>query len=276
MRFEKEVQDQYLTYSSLGNRVAAKLSLYGKQPFLPELCDLMGTGKVTGAETLGTVEISVNQIIGVAGACGKDSYTTDFLPIASADSSFADTWREIYSDCLNEKEISPISCYEYCGQFYVIDGKKRVSVMKCQGASLMKANVIRVLPTDKDCKEPIAHYSFLESYQKTGLYQVCPCSKYTFEDLQTAMGHEKDYVWTNQDRYFMLFTLSTVECALKLCKLNKLAVNPIDALMLLVENHSYQEVIRMSSWQMAKCFKANKEALLSLCAPEQKTIQQIA
>lgn len=276
MRFEKEVRDQYLTYSALGNRVAGKLSLYAKQPVLPELCDLLGTRKVTGTESLGVVEIPVNKIVGVASICGNHSYTADFLPLESYADRFADTWCGIYLDYLNDKEIAPISCYEYLGQFYVIDGKKRVSVMKCSGARVMKANVIRVFPADAEGAEAIQYCSFLESYKKTGLYEICLSSKYTFEDLQKAMGHDKDYVWTKHDRHSMLFTLISVEYGLKRSKLNKLTLNPIDAFMFLVENYSYQEAIRMSSLQMAKCFNANKEKLLALLAPEQKNVRKIA
>ena len=276
MRFEKEVQDQYLTYSALGNRVAGKLSLYAKQPVLPELCELLGTSRITNTESVGVVEIPVNKIIGIASICGKDSYTADFLPVESSTSRFAATWCSIYLDYLNERDIAPISCYEYLGQFYVIDGKKRVSVMKCHGVSVMNANVIRVLPSDKNSEESIQYYSFLESYRKTGLYQVCLCSKYTFADLQKAMGHDADYMWTAEDRHFMLLPLSSVQYGLKMSKLNKLALNPIDAFMFLVENHSYHEAIRMSCWQMAKCFKANKEKLLALSSTEQKTVQKIA
>lgn len=276
MRFEQEVRDQYLTFSSMGNRVAAKLPLYVKQPLLQDLCDLLGSSKVSRAESLGVVEIPVNKIVGIASICGKDSYTVDFLPLESPSSRFAETWCNIYLDYLNDRKITPITCYEYLGHFYVIDGKKRVSVMKCNGAPVVAANVIRVLPSDENSAESIQYYSFLESYKKTGLYQVALGSKYTFEDLQKAMGHDKDYQWTNQDRHFMLFTLCSVEYGLKMSKLNHLAFSPIDAFMLLVENHSYQVASRMSSWQMAKYFKANKEKLYALCPSEQKTVQKIA
>ena len=148
--------------------------------------------------------------------------------------------------------------------------------MKCHGVSVMNANVIRVLPSDKNSEESIQYYSFLESYRKTGLYQICLCSKYTFEDLQKAMGHESNYQWTKYDRHFMLFTLISVEYGLKMSKLHKLALNPIDAFMFLVENYSYQEAISMFSLQMAKCFNANKEKLLALFAPEQKNVRKIA
>ena len=276
MRFEKEVRDQYLTYSALGNRVAGKLSLFAKQPFLPELCDQYGSSEFTDTESLGVIDVPVNKIVGIASICGKYSYTVDFLPIMPSNSQFAKTWCNIYYDYLNEKEISPILCYEYLGNFYVIDGKIRVSVMKCHGVSTMKANVIRVLPSNKNSEESIQYYSFLESYRKTGLYQICLCSKYTFEDPQKAMGHESNYQWTKYDRHFMLFTLISVEYGLKMSKLHKLALNPIDAFMFLVENYSYQEAIRMSSWQMAKCFNANKEKLLALFASEQKNVRKIA
>ena len=276
MRFEKEVRDQYLTYSALGNRVAGKLSLYAKQPVLPELCNLLGTRKMTNTESLGVVEIPVNKIVGVASICGKYSYTADFLPMESPDSQYAQTWCGIYLNYLNEKEIVPITCYEYLGQFYVIDGKKRVSVMKCHGASVMNANVIRVHPSTQDSKESIQYYSFLESYKKTGLYQICLCSKYTFADLQKAMGHDEDYQWTKYDRHFMLFTLNSVEYALKFGKLNRLGINPIDAFMFLIENFSYETAVRMPFLQMVKYFKENKENLLKLYNSEEKAAQKIA
>ena len=158
MRFEKDVQDQYLTYSALGNRVAGKLSLFAKQPFLPELCDQYGSSKFTDTESLGVIDVPVNKIVGIASVCGKYSYSVDFLPIMPSNSQFAKTWCNIYYDYLNEKEISPILCYEYLGNFYVIDGKIRVSVMKCHGVSTMKANVIRVLPSNKNSEESIQYY----------------------------------------------------------------------------------------------------------------------
>lgn len=276
MRFENEVRDQYLTYSDLGNRVATKLSLFSKQSYLPELRDLLGTSEYKNTESLGVIEIPVNKIVGIASICGKYSYTVDFLPVMPPHSRFADTWCNIYLDYLNEKKISPILCYEYLGNFYVIDGKTRVSVMKCHGVPTMAAKVIRILPTDKDSAESIQYYSFLESYRKTGLYQVCLCSKYTFDDLQRAMGHDKDYQWTEDDRRFILFALISVKYGLKLSKLNDLAINPIDAFMVLVDNFGYAAAIKMSSLQMAKFFKANKEKLLTLCHPVQKKVKRIA
>ena len=89
MRFEQEVYNQYLTYSSAGNRVAAKLSLFGKRQFLPELWTLLGSSKMPETESLGVIDIPVNKIVGVASICGNYSYTVDFLPIDPPSSRFA-------------------------------------------------------------------------------------------------------------------------------------------------------------------------------------------
>lgn len=272
MEFQNEVYEQYLTYSSLGNRLAAKISVFDKNTDLPELCDLVGTGKIDGAESLGVMEIPVDKIVGTAGICGKESYTADFLPVEKPDSKFAETWRNIYLNHLNNKEIPPISCYEYLGKFYVIDGKKRVSVMKCNGAPAIAADVIRVLPAGQETQEALHYYSFLESYKKTGLYQVALCPKYSFEDLQKALGHEKDYQWTKFDRSSMMFRLYTVASALRMSKFNHLPISPVDALMVLFEGFSNEEVIKMTSWQMAKYFNHNKEKMLAICPQQAKKI----
>lgn len=271
MDFKNEVYEQYLTYSSLGNRLAAKISIFDNNTDLPELCALVGTGKIGGAESLGVMDIPVDKIVGTAGICGKESYTADFLPVEKPSSRFAETWCSIYLDYLNDKKIHPISCYEYLGKFYVIDGKKRVSVMKCNGAPLIAADVIRVLPAKQEEQETIHYYSFLESYKKTGLYQVALCPKYSFEDLQNALGHEKDYEWTKFDRSSMLFRLYSVASALRLSKFGRYSISPVDALMVLFENFSNEEVTKMTAWQMAKYFNHNKEKMFAICPQQAKS-----
>ena len=74
----------------------------------------------------------------------------------------------------------------------------------------------------------------------------------------------------------MLFTLSSVEYALKFSKLHRHGINPIDAFMFLIENFSYETAVRMPFLQMVKYFKENKENLLKLYDSEEKATRKIA
>ena len=276
MRFQKEVHEKYLTYFAKGSRIDAKTSRYDRYQCPPELSAMLRSGKLTNAEELGVLEIPVSKIVGIASICGKESYAGDFLPIVSPKNSFADNWCSIYSKYLNGEKIAPITCYEYLGKFYVVDGKKRVSVMKCNGIHLISANVTRIHPIDKESPEAVHYYEFLKSYQTTGLYQIDLCPKFSFDDLQRAIGCDLDYQWNPFDRAFMLTILKTIESALALAKLDHLSIHPIDAFMVLLETHSYQAAVQMDLLQMAKYFKKNKKVLTDLYTPEQHTFQQIA
>ena len=74
----------------------------------------------------------------------------------------------------------------------------------------------------------------------------------------------------------MLFTLNSVEYALKFGKLHRHGINPIDAFMFLIENFSYETAVRMPFLQMVKYFKENKENLLKLYDSEEKAPRKIA
>ena len=43
---------------------------------------------------------------------------------------------------------SPVTCYEYMGEFYIVDGIKRVSIAKCHGLPTIPATVTRILPAN--------------------------------------------------------------------------------------------------------------------------------
>lgn len=58
---------------------------------------------------------------------------------------------------------------EYLNHFYVMEGHKRVSVLKYFGAITIPATVTRLLPKPSDDPEVAAYYEFLDFYKMTGL-----------------------------------------------------------------------------------------------------------
>ena len=276
MRFQKEVYEKYRTCSAKGKHIDARTPRYDRFQCPDELTAMLRPGKRIETEELGIMEIPVSKIVGIASICGKESYAGNFLPIASPKSSYAEAWCNIYLKYLNDVEIAPILCYEYLGKFYVIDGKKRVSVMKCNNIPLLRAKVMRIYPVDKESPEAIRYSEFLKTYETTGMYQIDFCPKYTLADLHKAIGCDVNYKWNQYDRAFMQTVLQSVNSALKLGNLEHLSVNAIDAFMVLLEEHSYQAATQMNLWEMAKCFKKNKKLLMGLYCTEKRAAKQIA
>lgn len=253
MRFQKEVQQRYLQVHQLAKRSVCKAERKRKEASPRELKYDMDKSATVDSIELGVVEIPVNQIVGTAVFGEKDLYSPDFMPVASANSPYAEQWCQIYMDYLSDEGWrSPIRCVEYMGHFYVLDGKKRVSVLKAHGAYTTDAIVTRMLPAKSHDPEVQRYYDFLEDYEKTGLYQVAFTQPGGLTKLHAALGFEEDHVWSDQDRYNFIFNLYSVEYALRIAYQGHLNITAADAMITLLEDYSYNEIRKMYPWDLTK------------------------
>ena len=63
----------------------------------------------------------------------------------------------------------PVTALEYMGYYYVIEGNKRVSVMKYLDAASIDGEVTRLLPPKSDDPAVQLYYEFVAFYADTGL-----------------------------------------------------------------------------------------------------------
>ena len=125
MRFQKEVWETYSTAQNYARRVIRRNERNGIVNVLPALADVLEGEATSGKLELGVLEIPVDQIVGIATESGKENYTSDFLPVPSVKSDFAEAWCNLYLEFLSDKGLTdPVQCFEYMGKFYVADGKK--------------------------------------------------------------------------------------------------------------------------------------------------------
>lgn len=253
MRFETEVWDRYFEVQNQAVRTVRKNADKEVDISLPVLEDVLAQKNVAGEVELGVLDIPVNQIVGTAYDSDRETYVDDFLPIPSARSEYAQKWTQIYLEHLSDAGLAePIRCYEYLGAFYVIDGKKRVSVLKAHREMAVKAYVTRILPVQSEDPKIQAYYEFMRTFEKTGLYQIAFSQPGMAEDFLRALGYEPDYVWNESDRFGFLFHWYPFARALKLAFDGTLKITTADALMVLLKNHSYAELCKQPSWILAE------------------------
>lgn len=253
MRFETEVWDRYFEVQNQAVRTVRKNADKEVDISLPVLEDVLAQKNVAGEVELGVLDIPVNQIVGTAYDSDRETYVDDFLPIPSARSEYAQKWTQIYLEHLSDAGLAePIRCYEYLGAFYVIDGKKRVSVLKAHREMTVKAYVTRILPVQSEDPKIQAYYEFMRTFEKTGLYQIAFSQPGMAEDFLRALGYEPDYVWNESDRFGFLFHWYPFARALKLAFDGTLKITTADALMVLLKNHSYAELCKQPSWILAE------------------------
>ena len=269
MQFMFEANLQYSSTLKRAQKQNKKREKQSEAIHPKQLNAFLDESMVAGKTDLGVMEIPMNMIAGIADETEKDLYSADFLPLSPMKSAYADQWCSLYQEYKEDKEfLSPLYCYEYLGEFYVIDGKKRVSVLKSGNASTVRAYITRIIPVASEEKGIKLYNEFLEYFKLTGLYQVRFSKFNCFEKLQAAMGHEPDQSWNDEERIQMLKDLMRMEEALNEAFGGYLNVTPADAILVLLEDYSLKLVRKMAVSVMADRLQTEWKKLYSICHPD--------
>jgi basic membrane lipoprotein Med (substrate-binding protein (PBP1-ABC) superfamily) len=122
------------------------------------------------------------------------------MPLLAADTEFAMKWASLSTMLQEEGLRDPIKAYEYMNHFYVMEGNKRVSVMKYLGAVSIPGTVIRVVPKRTNTKENRLYYEFMNFYQYSNINYIYFTEPGSYKKLQTALGKKSDQMWTNDEK----------------------------------------------------------------------------
>ena len=158
----------------------------GEEPglrVLPENPDTLAVRR----ESLGVVE--------------KNAFSRGFYPVLQEESEFAHKWSNLCKAHLEEGIRDPIKAVEYLNHFYVVEGHKRVSVLKYFGAISIPGVVTRLLPKPSDDPEVVAYYEFLDFYQMTGLNFVVFKRPGEYRELLQALGRTNREAWSAEEIY---------------------------------------------------------------------------
>lgn len=246
MRIQAESWAVYRKAYNAGRREVKKQVKQGSDPYLRSLSGFLKDDMVAEKVSLEVMDIPTEKIVGIATDEGRDLYTLDFLPLSAPDGEFASKWCKLYWYYLSNKGIRcPITCYEYMGEFYIIDGLKRVSIAKCHGIPTISASVTRLLPIKTGKATVQRYYDFLSCFEKTGLYQIAFTKPYSFERFQKALGYEPDHVWDEADKLEFLFNWHVFEYAFQEAYNDYLHITPADAFLVLLEELPYEKLREM-------------------------------
>lgn len=268
MHFQLEARALYRKAHTLGKKNIRKSVKEGTDPYLKELSSFLDESMVASKEELGIMEIPTENIVGVASDSAKELYASDFMPLSAPDTEFADQWCTLYLHYLSDEGIhGVITCYEYLGCFYVVDGKKRVSVVKSHGAPTIIASVTRLLPSKTEEEEIQRYYDFLQNFELTKLYQISFTQHGSFAKLQTALGYDTDHVWNEMDRFSFLFNWYAFDRAFKEAFRGTLNITTADALVVMLEDYPYSKLRQMYPWVLTSIIQSAWKKLYKVANP---------
>lgn len=202
----QELESVYQHAYKLGKSNYSESISKGISGYIPSLDGVVKNSEIASEINLGLVEIPLKKIIGTYSHSRSIAFASNYMPLITGESEFKSKWMSLYNSHLEEGIRDPIKVYEYLNWFYVVEGNKRVSVLKYCDAYSISAMVTRLIPK-KDESDPVIkiYYEFLEFNKLTGINDIWFSKENSFTELtQYIQQYEpKLTIYTDKHKHFM-------------------------------------------------------------------------
>ena len=236
-------ESYYKEALKLGQKEFQSCKANGVSPYLPALDDIIPAEQNTSAVSLGLVHIPIKQIVGTKTAGRSTSFAANFMPILEENTEFGVKWQHLAEAHIEEGIHDPIKAYEYMNRFYVLEGNKRVSVMKYFKADFIEGEVTRILP-ERDGSERIElYYEFLNFYKYTKINVIEFSKRGSYTELLTALGKELSDEWDIDEQRTFIAAYSKFEKAYLQSGGDKLNSTIGDAMLGYIQVYGYDELV---------------------------------
>ena len=240
----------YAKAYKLGKKNYQYRMLHGLLPTLEVLDDIIPTKGTFSEVPLGLVQIPLDQVVGTKTGGRSNAFAANFMPILRETSEFASKWAKLSTSHENEGIREPIKAYEYMNKFYVLEGNKRVSVMKYYGVDSIPGTVTRIIPKRTDEKENKIYFEFLDFYELTQINYIWFSEEGSFKKLLGVVGKEPDEIWTDDERleFSSVYRRFMAEYTAK--DKEKLSVTVGDAFLAFITLYGYGETGQMTTKEL--------------------------
>lgn len=245
-------KEDYVRAKRLGDRARARAIATGSYPYLPALDDFLEQRDILAEVPLGVQEIPLNMIVGTRTKGRTSSFAGNFMPILRENTEFAMKWADLYDAQQEEGLRDPIKCYEYMHRFYVLEGNKRVSVMKFVDAVSISADVIRLLPRKSEEKSIVIYYEFVQFYNVTGLYLISFSEPGCYEKLAELLGQNLTDHWPEEMIENLRYAFQQFEMVYLAKGGSRLDIGAGDAFLVYLNIFPLDSLIHDSSDQIGK------------------------
>ena len=192
--------DAYGKARKLGLKAYHSSLQKGENPSLPVLEEIEPQLNSLSRVSLGLVQIPLTKVVGTASRGRTSAFAPNFMPILDPGSEFARKWVTLCESIVEQGMNQPVKALEYLNKFYLVEGNKRVSVMKYLDSVYIEAEVTRVLPGRTDDPENVLYYEFLPFYADTGINYLWLSQPGSYAKLYAVTGKTPGEKWTSEER----------------------------------------------------------------------------
>ena len=254
--------EEYHKARLLGQKEARLIQTRGGSPYLPVLDEILAEETTCGEVQLGLADVPMELIVGTRSAGRSQAFSRSFLPLMAEDSEFASKWMSLCKAHMNEGITDAIKVYEYMHTFYVVEGHKRVSVLRYFGAVSISAEITRVLPAKDGSVASRIYYEYVDFYKLSGVNYLWFSGVGRFSRLQEALGKAPDEVWSEEDRrkFFSFYTRFSALYGDKSARELAGRMTTGDAMLLYLDIFGYDQVKNYTQTELKNGFLQLHEA----------------
>lgn len=239
--------EDYMKAQKLGLKAYRDSINRGRYPYLPVLDDILPHVEIEGEIYLGTEDIPLNQVVGTSTFGRTQAFASNFMPLLKEGSEFSMKWARLATAQETEGIRDPIKVYEYLGKYYVVEGNKRVSVLKYFQAATVRADVTRKLSKKTEDTENRIYYEYIDFYNLTGINYLRFTKPGSFAKLLEITGKDSKSKWTEDECKDFSFLYSEFEKAFIANGGDYLKnITISDALLFYLSLYPYKEAKEMS------------------------------
>ena len=220
-----------------------KVSL-GQFPYLPVLDEIVSQTDIQTEQNMGLVQIPLEFVVGTSTMGRTYAFAANFMPILAEGSEFAIKWANLADAQVNEGIRDPIKVYEYMNRYYVVEGNKRVSVLKFYNAVSIPAYVTRKIPKYSEDEDVKLYYEYMKFNEVTGLFTLEFTKLGNAQKLLELVG--KTDRWDDADREKFNKVLFNFSRAFEFAGGKRLPIKAGDALTSFMTVFGFDRMLEMT------------------------------
>ncbi len=222
-----------------------------ESPNLPVLDEIIENVDIVSEVNLGLQHISLGRVVGTSTAGRTQAFASNFMPLLDFKTEFGAKWSSLYDSHVEEGIHDPIKVYEYMNYYYVVEGNKRVSVLKYFDADSIDAMVTRKLPKRDETFENKLYYEFVDFHKQTGINYLWFSRLGGFDKIRDILNLSGEDVLDEDARLdFNSAHLAFAKAFLAKAKGKDVDVTVDDAFLVFLTVYTYEELKDMTAAQV--------------------------
>ncbi len=223
----------------------------GENEYLPVLDEILEGTDIQSEVNLGLIQIPLEQVVGTSNVGRTYAFANNFMPILDYKTEFGSKWSSLCDSHIEEGIREPIKAYEYMNKFYVVEGNKRVSVLKYFEAVTVPAHVTRKIPKyDENNPEIRMYYEFMDFYKLTEINYLWFSQEGCFKRLLELTCENPEEKWTGDQIKDFGSAHHNFLTAMNAKMGKKLPLTSGDGFLIFIDIYGYEEIKNLTANEM--------------------------